>query len=75
VMWEGTKLSSIGRMLACARPQGAKRPTPTQLTCLYYCHGNEASKCVYWDFHWDFSLGLFTGTFHWDFYRAINNVY
>ena len=27
-------------------PQGAWRPTPTQSTCLYYCHGNEASKCV-----------------------------
>ena len=25
---------------------GAWRPTPTQSTCLYYCHGNEASKCV-----------------------------
>ena len=27
---------------------GAWRPTPTQSTCLYYCHGNEASKCVSW---------------------------
>ena len=26
--------------------QGAQRPTPTQSTCLYYCHDNEASKCV-----------------------------
>ncbi len=26
--------------------QGAKRPTPTQSTCLYYDHDNEASKCV-----------------------------
>ena len=42
---ESTKLSSIVRMLARAR-SGAKRPTPTQSTCLYYCHGNEASKCV-----------------------------
>jgi hypothetical protein len=25
--------------------QGAKRPTPTQSTCLYYDHDNEASKC------------------------------
>jgi hypothetical protein len=25
--------------------QGAKRPTPTQSTCLYYYHDNEASKC------------------------------
>ena len=25
---------------------GAWRPTPTQSTCLYYCHGNEASKCA-----------------------------
>ncbi len=33
-------------MLACARPPGAKRPTPTQSTCLYYYHDNEASKCV-----------------------------
>jgi hypothetical protein len=24
----------------------AKRPTPTQSTCLYYVHDNEASKCV-----------------------------
>jgi hypothetical protein len=23
---------------------GARRPTQTQSTCLYYCHGNEASK-------------------------------
>ncbi len=27
--------------------QGAKRPTPTQSTCLCYDHDNEASKCVY----------------------------
>ncbi len=27
--------------------QGAKRPTPTQSTCLYYDHDNEASKCVW----------------------------
>ncbi len=27
-------------------PQGAKRPTPTQSTCLYYDHDNEVSKCV-----------------------------
>jgi hypothetical protein len=26
--------------------QGAKRPTPTQSTCLYYYHDNEASQCV-----------------------------
>ena len=26
------------------QPQGAKRPTPTQSTCLYYCHDNEANK-------------------------------
>ncbi len=26
-------------------PQGAKRPSPTQSTDLYNCHGNEASKC------------------------------
>ncbi len=26
--------------------QGEKRPTPTQSTCLYYYHDNEASKCV-----------------------------
>ncbi len=26
--------------------QGAKRPTPTQSTCLYYDHDNETSKCV-----------------------------
>jgi len=40
-------MSSIVRMLARARTQGAKRPTPTQSTCLYYDHDNEASKCVY----------------------------
>jgi hypothetical protein len=28
------------------RIEGAKRPTPTQSTCLYYDHDNEASKCV-----------------------------
>jgi hypothetical protein len=39
-------MSSIVRMLARARTQGAKRPTPTQSTCLYYDHDNEASKCV-----------------------------
>jgi hypothetical protein len=38
-------MSSIVRMLARARTQGAKRPTPTQSTCLYYDHDNEASKC------------------------------
>ncbi len=27
----------------------SKRPTPTQSTCLYYCHDNEASKCVVYD--------------------------
>jgi hypothetical protein len=26
--------------------QGAKRPTPTQSTCLYYCRDNEAVKCT-----------------------------
>ena len=40
-------MSSIVRMLACARHQGAKLPTPTQSTCLYYYHDNEASKCVW----------------------------
>ena len=40
-------MSSIVRMLARARTQGAKRPTPTQSTCLYYDHDNEASKCVH----------------------------
>jgi hypothetical protein len=25
---------------------GPKRPTPTQSTCLYYDHDNEASKCA-----------------------------
>ena len=39
-------MSSIVRMLARARTQGAKRPTPTQSTCLYYDHDNEASKCA-----------------------------
>ena len=39
-------MSSIARILACAQTQGAKRPTPTQSTCLYYDHDNEASKCV-----------------------------
>ena len=39
-------MSSLVRMLARARTQGAKRPTPTQSTCLYYDHDNEASKCV-----------------------------
>ncbi len=39
-------MSSIVRMLARARTQGAKRPTPTQSTCLYYDHDSEASKCV-----------------------------
>ncbi len=39
------RVYSIVRMLACAQPQGARRPTPTQSTCLEYCHGNEASKC------------------------------
>ncbi len=29
--------------------QGAKRPTPTQSTCLYYYHDNEASKCVFFE--------------------------
>jgi hypothetical protein len=38
-------MSSIARILACAQTQGAKRPTPTQSTCLYYDHDNEASKC------------------------------
>jgi hypothetical protein len=37
-------VSSIVGMLACARPQDARRPTQ-QSTCLYYFHGNEASKC------------------------------
>ena len=26
---------------------GSMAPTPTQSTCLYYCHGNEASKWKY----------------------------
>ena len=26
-------------------PKGAWRPTPTQSSCLNYCHDNEASKC------------------------------
>ena len=38
-------MSSIARILACAQTQGAKRPTTTQSTCLYYDHDNEASKC------------------------------
>ena len=26
---------------------GREAPTPTQSTCLYYDHDNEASKCVF----------------------------
>ena len=78
-------MSSIVRMLARARTQGAKRPTPTQSTCLYYDHDNEASKCVASPWRrgctmrkitceYSFSTRTY-GDFQWNSHRRISTVF
>ncbi len=51
--WTGGMLLIIAHTVTTVCPSGRgdslyqQAPTPTQLTCLYYDHDNEASKCVY----------------------------
>ena len=54
---------------------GAWRPTPTQSTCLYYCHGNEASKCVhYFNFVTINLINCFL-SYYFSFISIIDNIH